>query len=450
MIKWLEKVISGRANEAERAGVMSVVTPTSATAASSAEPQLPNPVIKLSNDQPDQIFAHGILSRQVIVDRAYHPVAYEFGLRAESTHTGISTAQILSGVLARLSNTGISAGRQTWLRMREAEIAESLIKTVDCASTVLVIELSDNGFEADTMAQELARFFKTEGVRLALADWNDTERHHAWLPLCHYVEIRNRTHNPLELGNWPEKLKALAPGIRLVACDVDSWEELEFCHRQNFDLFRGHFLTHRENWPRQPKISPERTRLIDLLNRLHLGAELIEVGDQLKLSPELSYRLLRYINSAGVGATSRIGSIQQGLMVLGRDKIYRWLTVLLFTSGQSKSLDSALLEQALVRARLMELMAGDRFSRVQVDEIFIVGIFSLLDMLLRLPMSVALEPLKLPHAVQTALLDTDTLDSVYTPLLKLAVACEDGDRETQKNYAAQLGVSLPHHQLATP
>ncbi|HET6718522.1 MAG TPA: HDOD domain-containing protein [Rhodocyclaceae bacterium] len=444
MFKWLEKVISGSpADKTAPAAADNAAPPVRPRSGNPAEPPLPAPVIHLDQGEQDELFKHGILSRQVIVDRSYHPVAYEFGLRTESTQRNIATAQILAGVLGRLGDTELNAGRQTWLRLNDVEITEALVRSLDPTHPVLAVELTTTDRQAGDTALANARLLKAEGFRLALADWKDTTLHHAWLPLCDYVEVRNASHNPIELGSWPEKLQILSPQVRLVACDVDSWEVLEFCHRQNFHLFRGQFLTHRENWPRQPKISPERTRLIDLLNRLHLGAEITEIADQLKQSPELSYRLLRYINSAGVGTNVRIGSIHQGLMVLGRDKIYRWLTVLLFTSGQAQSLDNALLEQALMRARLMELLAGERFSRVQVDEMFVIGIFSLLDMLLRMPMSVALEPLKLPHAVETTLLNADETASEYSPFLNLAIACEESDRERLKQLAAQLAIPLP-------
>lgn len=441
MLKWLEKVISRHASAA--AAPVAAPSANPVCTDKPAEPPLPAPVIHLDPTPPDDVFAQGVLSRQVIIDRAYHPVAYEISLRRDNAHGGASEVHLLAGLLGRLGETETSAGRQTWLRLSDAEFTESLAATLDRARVVLVAELTLTDPALAGAALTAARALKAEGFQLALSDWQDTERHHAWLPLCDYVEIRNSTHNPMELGRWPERLKVLSPSARLVACDVDSWEELEYCHRLNYQLFRGHFLTRRENWPRQPKISPDRTRLIDLLNRLQLGAELFEIGDQLRQSPELSYRLLRYINSAEIGTAMRIGSINQGLIVLGRDRVYRWLTVLLFTGGQPKSLDNALLEQALVRARLMELAAGDRFTQVQTGEMFVVGIFSLLDMLLQLPMSVALEPLKLPQAVEATLLHNDTQESAYTPFLNLAIACEEGDRETLRALAAQLAIPLP-------
>jgi len=436
MLKWLDKMIPGRSAAAVEASPEPIAIDGAAQVES--EPPLTAPLISLDQDDG---FSHNIVARQVIVNRAYHPIGYEFGLRTDSTHGGVSTARMLAGVITRLGPT-MAHGRQTWLRLSDRELAEAKIEPLLLVHAVLIIQLTEPATEIRDQAMAIARNLKAEGTQMALADWAETEAHIAWLPLCEFVEVRNTTHNPVDIGGWPEKLHALSPGVQTIAADVDSWEELEFCHRQKYDYFRGHFLTHRENWSRQPRLNQERALLIDLLNRLHLGAELPQIAEQLKQSPELSYRLLRYINSAGVGAGSRIGSIQQGLMMLGRDKIYRWLTVLIFTSGQGKSLDRALLEQALVRARLMELLCQGRFSGIQTDELFVVGIFSLIDMLLQLPMSVALEPLKLPSAVADALLEGEASSSEYAPYLALALACEESDRDQMKRVAADLAIPL--------
>lgn len=445
MIKWLEKIVGSSTqavdpgNETMRTVPMPVVEKRKPE-----ERPLPSPVIHFDRgSEADAELAHGILARQVLVDRAYHPVAYEFGLRAENTHRGISTAQILAGVLSRLGDTRLASGRQSWIRIKDGELSENAVRQLERANTVLLVDLASNETANDAAALEQARLLKADGYQLALGDWQNDERHLAWLPLCGRVEVRCSAHNPMELAALPDKLAALSPGVSALAAEVESWEDLEFCHRSGYQLFRGSFLTRRENWPRQPKLSPERMLLVDLLNRLNLGADLAEIADQLKQSAELSYRLLRYINSAGMGTGNRIASIQQGLMLLGRDKVFRWLTVLLFTGGQAKSLDSALLEQALIRARLMEKLGEGRFDRVQLDELFVVGVFSLLDMLLRLPMSVALEPLSLPSAVTQALLGGDAAESDYAPYLKLAIACEECDRGRLKELAAELALPLP-------
>jgi EAL and modified HD-GYP domain-containing signal transduction protein len=140
-----------------------------------------------------------------------------------------------------------------------------------------------------------------------------------------------------------------------------------------------------------------------------------------------------------MGLPSRMASIESGLIFLGREKLYRWLTLLLFNADDTKSTDGALLEQALVRGRMMELLAAGKFSRQQCDELFVVGMFSLLDVLMKLPISIALDPLQLPALVMAALID-DTGD--YAVYLRLAVACETNRFGTLEKEAESLGLSV--------
>jgi len=90
----------------------------------------------------------------------------------------------------------------------------------------------------------------------------------------------------------------------------------------------------------------------------------------------LSYRLLRYINSAASGLRQTITSIEQGLVIMGRDQMYRWLTLLLFGSAQASPYAAALLENALVRGRLMELVGKERFPQGERDGLFGVGLMN--------------------------------------------------------------------------
>jgi c-di-GMP phosphodiesterase len=434
MFKWLDKVIPKQA--AGKSGPAPAEPPPHLV---SAEPPLPAPRVGIAAIPADEVFERSVMSRQVIIDRSYHPVGYEFGLRPDSTQSGDNSFHLVMGLISRLGNERLAAGRQTWLRLSAGELCEPMLDSFDPNAAILVVEVPAYDGEGNDEQLQQARRLRARGFQLALAAWRDTPRHRSWLSACSYVEVDLSRATPVEAGECPEKLARLAPGVAVVALGVDSWEELEFCHRAKYSLFRGHFLTRREHWPRQPKTNPERMRICTLLNRLHGGAELNEISEQLKQSPELSYRLLRYINSAGVGLAVRIASVQQGLVILGRDKVYRWLTLLLFNSGQGKSLDSALLEQALVRARMMERLAAPHCSRTQTDELFVVGIFSLIDILLKLPMSVALEPLKLPNAVHQALLGQG---GEYLPYLSLALAGEEGNSDQLKQLGEQLGIPL--------
>jgi EAL and modified HD-GYP domain-containing signal transduction protein len=132
-------------------------------------------------------------------------------------------------------------------------------------------------------------------------------------------------------------------------------------------------------------------------------------------------------------------------MLLGHDQIYRWLTLLLFTGGEVDPRSQSLLRNALVRAHFTESLGRDRLKPNQRDGLFIVGIFSLLDALLNVPMKQALAGLQLPQAVLDALLDRSGL---YAPYVKLALACEHFDQAAIAATAADIGVDADTVNLA--
>jgi EAL and modified HD-GYP domain-containing signal transduction protein len=125
-----------------------------------------------------------------------------------------------------------------------------------------------------------------------------------------------------------------------------------------------------------------------------------------------------------MGYTHKIGTLDQALIVLGQQKLYRWLTLLLYTSGNTRGLDWAIMENALVRARLAELVAQDSLSPTERDELFVAGVFSLLDIVLGLPMADVLRQVSLPPLVNEVLLQQT---GKYAPYLDLAIACEQSD-----------------------
>ena len=110
---------------------------------------------------------------------------------------------------------------------------------------------------------------------------------------------------------------------------------------------------------------------------------------------------------------------------------------MLFTSGKADPRSKALLQNALVRARMTELLGQGKLSPAEREGLFIVGIFSLLDVLLNVPMEQALERLQLPDQVMAALARRE---GVYAPFLALSVACEEADQEAIIEYAAACGL----------
>jgi len=149
-----------------------------------------------------------------------------------------------------------------------------------------------------------------------------------------------------------------------------------------------------------------RRRLLALLGLLARDADVQELEVPLKQDPVLAYHLLKLVNSAAFGFTAPITSFGQAITMLGRRQLQRWLQLLLYARQQDDGKLNALLPLAAVRAAQMEALCQLRGgARDAQDQAFMTGVFSLLDILLGMPMPEIVGALNLAPAVSAALLD---------------------------------------------
>lgn len=220
------------------------------------------------------------------------------------------------------------------------------------------------------------------------------------------------------------------PGVSTVASDIASIDDLELAVRSGVSLASGTIATVGE--PRDAKpMAPHMQRISRLLNHVVLDAGNARIVEQIRVDVALSYRLLRYLNSAAFGLTRKIESIEQAVVLLGRNELYRFLSMLLIGAAEGRRLSHALQEIALTRGRMLELLAIERGTDPP-DGLFTVGMFSLLDALFQTPLAQALAPLQLATPAQQALLEAR---GPWRRYLDIAIALERHDFAT----AAQLG-----------
>jgi c-di-GMP phosphodiesterase len=174
--------------------------------------------------------------------------------------------------------------------------------------------------------------------------------------------------------------------------------------------------------------------VLHLLNLVSQEADNKAIENGFKRDTTLSYKLLRYINSVGFGLSCEVQSINHALTILGRNQLYRWLTLLMVTAGNNSS-SPALMKTSITRGRLTELLGEPFFDKRDRDNLFVVGVFSLLDVMLKVPMDTVLEKLQLPETIVDALTKRA---GTFGPFLKLTEACEDANSEEILQLAALL------------
>jgi EAL and modified HD-GYP domain-containing signal transduction protein len=197
------------------------------------------------------------------------------------------------------------------------------------------------------------------------------------------------------------------------------------------------------NWFAKPVIlagqtlRPSQAIVLQLINLVRKQASTNEIEEVLKRDPKLSFSLLRFINSAGFGMRSEVTSFKHAVMLLGLKRLFKW-AALLMTTHLGDDVSPAVATTAVVRGRLMELLAGEMMTAQECDNAFVVGVFSLLPTMLGMPMEEALATVTLPDNVITALL---LGSGPLAPFLDLTVACESGDDAAFARSAAALGLN---------
>jgi EAL and modified HD-GYP domain-containing signal transduction protein len=194
------------------------------------------------------------------------------------------------------------------------------------------------------------------------------------------------------------------PGPHL-ASGMHSEARIAECAKAGFSWFMGDFALHPPH-DANPGDGTSRKRLLALLGLLARDADSRELEVLLKQDPALAYHLLKLVNSAAFALSSPIHSFSQAINVLGRRQLQRWLQLLLYARQQEDGLANPLLPLAAVRASQMEVLAKTLgWHRDQQDMAFVAGVFSLLDVLLAMPMTEIVAALSLDLDVVMALLD---------------------------------------------
>jgi EAL and modified HD-GYP domain-containing signal transduction protein len=386
--------------------------------------------------------SQSVLRREAILGRDQKVAGYTFMLRhapVEPRDPDLSDVQrlhdeTLLGNLQRLDIARLLGQRLAFVPISAAMLNHALIEDWPAGMVWLL------KFDAQTQADDPLRArlaeLKTRGFAFALqADAVLHPDRHALLQYADYVWMDVSGEDIPAITAQMAALSKLATGKRFVATGVQTLEAFHMCHKLQFAFFMGPFITRRENLDCKV-VGPSRAKVLDLMNRVRTGAEQPELAAQFRLDPVLSVRLLRYVNSPGMGLMNKIGGIEQALMVMGQDKLYRWLTLILFTGGQVQDLDQAVLENALVRGRVAEQLAGRALFAKARDEIFVAGLFSLLDVVMHMPMELVLKQVSLPADITDAIVSQR---GPYAAYLALAIACEQDDQSSIEALAAQIG-----------
>ena len=372
------------------------------------------------------------VARQPIFDREEKVFGYELLFRdgLENAFSGVdleaaSRATLDSSLLMGLDV--LCDGRRAFLNCTRETLVHGLVRLLPSQSTV--VEILEN-VPPDPEVMAACHQLKEAGYMIALDDYVTGDAREPLAQLADIIKVEMKLTTPVQRA---ELIKHHGPShCRMLAEKVETREEFLAARQQGFAYFQGYFF-------RKPEMVSTRNMPANRLNYLRMLEEVSHaelnvpaIENLIKAEASICYRLLRYMNSAAFGFNCEIHSVRHALAILGDREVRRWVRLVAAVgAGQDRASDLVL--SSLVRARFGELLA----PQVQHGEsdLFLLGLLSLIDSMLEMPMDDVLEKVPLDHETKAVLLGKP---GMLRPVYQLMLAYESGEWDAARQLADRL------------
>jgi EAL and modified HD-GYP domain-containing signal transduction protein len=408
-------------------------------------PKTPDSPAAASPAPAKQLPPASLIARQPIVDDTRAVVAYELFDRSTAADAHDAASDI-SLIFNAMNHTGdeLSVGKvDVFINRTHQSLGDGHLDLVQPDTVVLKIAPvpSHAPAEIERLAGTLTEL-KKRGFRLSFHHTVVAPAYASWQPLADYVKVDMLT-------VAPDQLKAMVASIKgrtkaqVIAEKVETAEQFKTMSEYGAQLFQGFFVA-KPDVVQTKVVTPAQANVLQLFNLVRNQAATEEIEAVLKHDAVLGFNLLRLINSAGFGLRQEVTSFRHAVMLMGLKKLFRWAALLLAASRAAGS-PPIVGTTAVVRGRMMELLGAGTLAVEECDAAFVVGVFSLLDDMLAMPMEQALTLLSLPDPVLLALRQGS---GIYGQMLKLVKAAESADDEAFAAAAIALGYTNHHVNMA--
>jgi len=368
------------------------------------------------------------VARQPIFDAHEKVWAYELLFRksghastADVAEDDLATASVIADGFA-LAFNGMSKNRKAFINFPQRLLLDDTVFALP--REICVVEVLETITPSPEMVAALLNI-KSHGYTLALDDYVGQPGYEDILRLADIVKVDVLGMEPLRLREVCADLRKY--GCRLLAEKVEDRATYELTKQLGFSLFQGFFFSRPETMTGSKVPTPviAKMRLLRALSGDDFDVR--ELTRIISSDPSVSYRLLNFINSAAFSLRSKIQSIGQALTLLGRQQIKQWFLAVIISDFDSSAKVQEAAYTSLQRARYLESMGKfHHSSSFRPETLFLLGLFSKLDVLLAQPMDKLLQNIPLDKQVEDALLSKP---SPYWSWLSLVEDIEIGNWE---------------------
>ena len=384
------------------------------------------------------------IGRQAILDQQKKVYAYEILFRSGLKNAfdpnldgNIATQSVMVNAMLDFGMNKLVSDKRAFINFTEQNLLTRAPKLLPSENVVVeILETVQPTPEILQVVQEL----KEAGYKIALDDFVLLPGYEPLIEMADIIKVDFRiTADPEERKSMRE---ILPKHVRLLAEKIETEEEFQQALEYGYVLFQGYFFC-------KPAVLHQKRLTSNALSKIRLlrevnrqNVDFSAITGVISSDTNLVHKLLTYINSAGIGLTNHVSNLKQATVLLGTSGVLRWVTLVsLQTFSEDKPPE--LFTLSLLRAKFCELIAQSlKRPGLTPDTGFLLGMFSLLDVLLSLPMEDVLKEVALTDDINAALLGED---NDLRRLLDLVVAYEKGDWDAVITCSDRL--NLPADQL---
>jgi c-di-GMP phosphodiesterase len=366
--------------------------------------------------------ALAVVARQAIVDASKNVTGYELLYRraesasaADASDGDRATLEVIANAVLEVGLDRLSPDVPVHINYPRDLLVQRVVPPV--FPQRVVIEVLDSvRADADTLAGLSA--LKTKGYVIALDDFSPAVTDMKLLDHADIVKLDISQHTPEALEEMATALKNRR--LRLIATRVETVDAFNQCAALGFDAFQGYFLQHPKTFSARP-VPANRLGVLKIVALLQKeDSEVSDIEQLVAHDLGLSYRILRCINSSYYGFSKKVDSLRQAVMILGFERLRQLCALVALRELGDRP--SSVFVDAMARARMCERLGPLRNVR-DIPALFILGLFSTLDVLTGMPMGDVLKELPLNEDLTHALL---TQQGFLGSILREVIAYERG------------------------
>ncbi len=377
------------------------------------------------------------VARQPILDRNKNTYGYELLFRDGMTNAfpdidgDTATSKLLSNSFFSIGIEQITGGKRALINFTQELLIEKF-PLMFPREKIMVEVLED--VQPDEQVIDACKEMAKKGYDLALDDFFYKPELEPLISLAKVIKLDFMATSIDEIKDLVEKLSVY--DVTLLAEKVETYEEFQQALDMGFKYFQGYFFSKPEIL-KGKDVSPSKITLLQIVaeaNKADFNFE--ELEKLIARDVSISFKLMRYINSAYFRRVQEISSIKHAILLLGEKEVRRFVSLIGMTILASDKPDE-LTRASIIRARLCELLGKESPADIDISELFTLGLFSHIDAIMDDTIESLMGKLPLSEGIKSALVANE---GPLTNFLNLTFSYETGDWEGFNEMVGKIGI----------